>query len=77
MTAMTIRLFDAELAAQHAPDLPDASCTHPGVERAWREKQIRDNAYFRSLRRPPCPGKEMEDWLAAEREVDDRCAKRL
>ena len=76
MTEVTIRLFDPELAAAHAPDLPDACCTHPGVERAWREKKIRDAAYFRSLRRAPCPGKEMEDWLAAEREVDDVCAKR-
>ncbi len=77
MSETTIQLFDPQLAAQHAPDLPDAGCTHPGVERAWREKRIRDAAYFRSLRRTPCPGKEMEDWLAAEQEIDDVCAKRL
>ncbi len=77
MAAMRISLFDAQLAAQHAPDLPDAGCTHPDVEHAWREKRIRDAAYFRSLRRAPGPGKEMEDWLAAEREIDEVCAKRL
>jgi hypothetical protein len=77
MTEVTIRLFDPKLAAAHSPDLPDASCTHPDVERAWREWKIRDAAYFRSLRRSPCPGKEIEDWLAAEREVDGVCAKRL
>jgi len=76
MNTTIIPLFDAQLAARHSPDRPDPSCTHPGVERAWREKQIRDAAYFRSLRRPPCPGKEMEDWLAAEREIDNVCAKR-
>lgn len=77
MANMTIHLFDAQLAAKHAPDQPDGNCTHPDVEHAWREKRIRDAAYFRSLRRAPCPGKEMEDWLAAEREIDDICAPRL
>ena len=77
MTKTTLELFDPQLAAQHAPDLPDASCTHPQVERAWRQKRIRDAAYFRSLQRPACPGKEMEDWLAAEREIDAVCAKQL
>lgn len=71
MADRTIHLFDAQLAARHAPDQPDGSCTHPDVEHAWREKRIRDAAYFRSLRRAACPGKEMEDWLAAEREIDD------
>jgi len=70
MTEATIQLFDAQLAAQHSPERPDGNCTHPGVEIAWREKRIRDTAYFRSLRRPPCPGKELEDWLAAEQEID-------
>ena len=77
MTETTIYLFDPQLAARHSPHLPDASCTHPDVERAWREKQIRDAAYFRSLRRAECPGNELEDWLAAEQEIDDACAKRL
>jgi Protein of unknown function (DUF2934) len=77
MTKTTIELFDPQLAARHSPDLPDASCTHPGVEHAWRQKRIRDAAYFRSLHRPAGPGKEVEDWLAAEREIDDVCAKRL
>lgn len=70
MTGMTIELYDAQLAAQHSPERPDPNCTHPAAERAWREKQIRDAAYFRSLRRPPGCGKELEDWLAAEQEID-------
>jgi Protein of unknown function (DUF2934) len=76
MRELIIELFDPQLAAQHSPELPDANCTHPGVERAWREKCIRDAAYFRSLRRAPCVGKELEDWLAAEREIDGPRAER-
>jgi len=70
MTTMTIDLYDSQLAAQHSPDRPDPNCTHPDVERAWRESRIRKAAYFRSLCRPPGCGKELEDWLAAEREFD-------
>ena len=51
--------------------LPDAATTNPAVEAAWRNRLIREAAYFRSLRRQPCEGKQLEDWLAAEREVDE------
>jgi len=51
--------------------LPDASTTNPAVEAAWRQKMIREAAYFRSQHRRPCYGKELEDWLAAEKEVDE------
>jgi hypothetical protein len=51
--------------------LPDAACTNPTVEAAWRNRLIRQAAYFRSQKRQPGAGKELEDWLAAEREVDD------
>ena len=50
--------------------LPDAATTNPQVEAAWRRRMIREAAYFRSLRRQPCDGNELEDWLAAEKEVD-------
>ena len=76
MSGLTIELFDPQLAARHSPELPDANCTHPGVERAWREKRIWDAADFRSLRRAPCADKELEDWLAAERETDGSRAER-
>jgi hypothetical protein len=52
--------------------LPDAATTHPDVEAAWRKRLIREAAYFRSLSRPPCAGKELEDWLAAEQEVNEQ-----
>jgi len=76
MTETTIQLFDPQLAAQHSPELPDPYCTHPQAEHAWREKCIRDAAYFRSLRRAPAVGNSLEDWLAAEREIDGLRANR-
>jgi DUF2934 family protein len=36
----------------------------------WREPMIRSAAYLRSLNREFQPGKELEDWLAAEQEID-------
>jgi hypothetical protein len=51
--------------------LPDAATTNPAVEAAWRSRMIREAAYFRSLERQPCEGKQLEDWLAAERQVDE------
>jgi Protein of unknown function (DUF2934) len=36
----------------------------------WREPMIRRAAYLRSLNRGFQPGKELEDWLAAEEEID-------
>jgi hypothetical protein len=32
---------------------------------------VSDAAYYRSQHRQPCGGKEFEDWLAAEREVEE------
>ncbi len=54
--------------------LPDAANTNPAAEAAWRQRLIRDAAYFRSLRHPPGPGRQLEDWLAAEKEIDARLA---
>ena len=68
MIQKTIQLTDTP--KQRGPGLPDPYCTHPDVERAWRQKLIRDAAYFRSLKRQPASGKEVEDWLAAEEEIN-------
>ncbi len=57
--------------AGRAACLPDAATTNPAVEAAWRTRLVRQAAYFRSQKRHPCAGKELEDWLAAEKEVDD------
>jgi hypothetical protein len=45
------------------------------VDVACRDQMIRQAAYFRSLHRMPCPGKDLEDWLAAEQEIDDWLAR--
>jgi Protein of unknown function (DUF2934) len=58
-------------AATPLPYDPKTNC--PSDE-GWREPMIRRAAYLRSLSHPGCPGKELEDWFAAEREVDDLIA---
>lgn len=40
------------------------------IEPDQRLAMISDAAYFRAEAREFCPGHEMEDWLAAEREID-------
>ncbi len=52
------------------PWLPDPNTTHPAVAAAWRDKLIREAAYFRSQKRPAREGGELEDWVAAEKEID-------
>jgi Protein of unknown function (DUF2934) len=42
----------------------------PYVHRGWREPMILRAAYLRSLNRRFQPGKELEDWLAAEQEIE-------
>jgi hypothetical protein len=70
MSQTTIQLSDPLMAARHAPDLADPRSTNPEVEQTWRQKMIREAAYFRSLHRQPCEGKQLEDWLTAEREIE-------
>jgi hypothetical protein len=74
MTQQTLELSWLKPAGRPAC-LPDAATTNPTVEAAWRHRLIRDAAYFRSQSRPPCAGKELEDWLAAEQEVDARLSR--
>jgi hypothetical protein len=42
-----------------------------------RQTMIAKAAYFRAKQRNFEPGHELEDWLAAEREVDQRLASQL
>ena len=51
---------------------PNSSATHDStiVNGEQREAMIREAAYFRSESRGFCPGQEVDDWLAAETEVD-------
>jgi hypothetical protein len=47
-----------------------ANPTVPFMEPDRRRAMISDAAYFLSERRDFCPGHEFEDWLTAEREID-------
>jgi len=69
MTEQTLELSWTKPAGRCAC-LSDAATTHPEVEAAWRHRMIRDAAYYRFLRRDPAERRELEDWLAAEKEVD-------
>jgi Protein of unknown function (DUF2934) len=71
---MSTRILDMtipEVSGTRAAATADPRTTNPLVEQAWRDKMVREAAYFRSQHRRPCHGKELEDWLAAEREVDE------
>ena len=52
---------DVAVASNLAVALPSA---------AVREAMIREAAYFRAERRAFAPGGELEDWFAAERQID-------
>jgi hypothetical protein len=62
--------------AAHDP-LPDETIASP--EFAWSDDErlamIAERAYFRAESRHFVPGYELEDWLAAEREVDALLAR--
>jgi hypothetical protein len=71
MSTWILDMAIPEVPRTCAAALADPRTTNPLVEQAWRDKLVREAAYFRSQHRRPCPGKELEDWLAAEREVDE------
>lgn len=48
-----------------------APLPHPGNLAEERAERVRKAAYFRAAERGFAPGHELEDWLAAERSVDD------
>lgn len=58
------------IAATDEPTSPDANPDQ-------RLQMIAAAAYFRSERRGFAPGREMEDWLAAEAEVDGAAAAKM
>jgi hypothetical protein len=60
---------DPGLHAEAAPQLEPA-VADPGDPDERRER-IAERAYFRAERRRFAPGQELEDWLAAEAEVED------
>lgn len=47
-----------------------SACIEPPTREASREAMIAEAAYFRSAHRGFEPGHEVDDWLAAEAEID-------
>jgi hypothetical protein len=48
----------------------------PLIPASLRSDMIRDAAYFRAEARGFAPGKEIEDWLAAEQDVEELILRR-
>jgi hypothetical protein len=67
-------------------DDPSRNIAHPPVAvssrggllipASLRHDMIRDAAYFRAQARGFVPGNEIEDWLAAEQDVEELIARR-
>ena len=69
------------LAKEPAPNAGDAEITDTQLERREipsfsesREARIAEAAYWRAERRGFTAGQELDDWLAAEKEVDEDIA---
>ncbi|MFL6548244.1 MAG: DUF2934 domain-containing protein [Povalibacter sp.] len=54
-------------ASEPMPEVRLLGALHP---LAGREERIAINAYWRAAQREFAPGYELDDWLAAEREID-------
>jgi len=76
----SLRLDPAPLVAQRiykAQSPVEVSVrSWPLVPASLRHDMIRDAAYLRSEARGFVPGKEIEDWLAAEQDVDELILRR-
>ena len=69
------------LAVRSAPNRDVArptvgSSPSPLIPASLRDDMIRDAAYFRAQARGFAPGREIEDWLAAEQDVEDLIVRR-
>jgi hypothetical protein len=69
----------AERVAASEEERPQAEVTSARLERReipsfaeTREQRIAEAAYWRAERRGFAPGRELDDWLEAEREIDAR-----
>jgi hypothetical protein len=52
-------------------DPPHENIPHFDLGMQERQKRIRELAYFKAKARGFAPGHELDDWLEAEREVDE------
>jgi hypothetical protein len=72
MNARTVHATRAASAAADAIGNPADSLSPAGGQPAEHERHTRiaESAYFLSQARGFVPGRELDDWLTAEREVD-------
>ncbi len=72
VSADAIATGSALVAKPDSSAKPNSHSTSGGtiIDSAMREKLVSEAAYFRAERRDFSPGGELEDWIAAEREVD-------
>ncbi len=52
-------------------------CAPAPATPADRQRRIEEAAYFRAAQRGFAPGHEIEDWLAAERDIDVQIAMKV
>ena len=65
----------AQIDKPRSPGKPNShAIARPTLESETRTKLVREAAYFRAERRGFGPGGEIEDWVAAERQVDQMLA---
>ena len=63
--------IDLDIVPLHPTHHPHGQSHHPShPPEDVRAVMIRERAYFLAAERGFCPGRELEDWLAAEQEVD-------
>jgi hypothetical protein len=62
------------MSVNHPPLFDPLRFVKPAMPRP-RQERIAERAYFRALNRGFEPGHEIDDWLAAEAEIDQRNAK--
>ena len=60
-------------AKEQAAPIVDVAELTPVMENVRREMLIATAAYFKAAQRGFAPGGEVEDWLAAEAEFNERC----
>jgi Protein of unknown function (DUF2934) len=60
----------SQAAGSVASQVPQSRGAHMEISRETRYRMICEAAYLRAERRGFMPGAEVEDWLAAEEEVD-------
>ncbi len=57
-------------AAKATPEVPPASAELTSITKSDRQAMIATAAYYRAEKRHFAPGSELEDWTAAEAEID-------